>query len=61
MTNPNPSTGGTPVTSQPVWDDVLRGLLTVPSRRCVPARGTGRTLVGRERRVVPVAAPGRAV
>ncbi|MCS7482169.1 hypothetical protein ACFFQW_43905 [Umezawaea endophytica] len=49
------------MTSQPVWDDVLRGLLTVPSRRCVPARGTGRTLVGRERRVVPVAAPGRAV
>ncbi|MEO6084708.1 MAG: hypothetical protein ABIQ18_16525 [Umezawaea sp.] len=29
-------------------------LLIAP--RCVPARGTGRTLVGRERRVVPVAA-----
>ena len=64
MTTPNPSTtpaGGTPVTEKPLWDEVLRGLLAAPPRRCTPARYTGRALVGRERRVVPVAAPGRAV
>jgi hypothetical protein len=51
---PNSSLGGFTVTDQPVWDEALRRLL---ARRCVPARGTGRTLVGRERKVVPVAAP----
>jgi hypothetical protein len=52
---PNSSLGGLAVNAQPVWDEALRRLLA--ARRCVPARDTGRTLVGRERRVVPVAAP----
>ncbi|HWO60010.1 MAG TPA: hypothetical protein VNO31_08250 [Umezawaea sp.] len=49
------------MTEKPLWDEVLRGLLAAPPRRCTPARSTGRALVGRERRVVPLAALVRAV
>jgi hypothetical protein len=52
--HPNSSPGGSTVNDRPVSDEALRRLL---APRCVPARGTGHTLVGRVRRVVPVAAP----
>ncbi|WP_330877450.1 hypothetical protein [Umezawaea sp.] len=46
----------------PLLAAALRELLAAQSRpRCVPVRATGRTLVGRRRRVVPVTALGRAV
>ncbi len=45
--------GGSPVDDRAALAEALRRLLAAP--RCVPARTTGRTLVGRKRRVVPVA------
>ncbi|MFD9733916.1 hypothetical protein [Umezawaea sp. NPDC059074] len=41
------------------WTTALDRLLTPPRPRCLPARTT-RTLVGRDRRVVPVSALGGA-
>ncbi|HEX6343306.1 MAG TPA: hypothetical protein VFZ92_19750 [Umezawaea sp.] len=62
MTTPSTPAGGTPVNDLPLLAAALRELLAAQSRpRCVPVRATGRTLVGRRRRVVPVTALGRAV